>query len=271
MGPVHLTVADLARSLEYWVSAIGLRVLDRENGLASLGADQEVVVLVEEPGAEPDHGHTGLYHVALLVPDRQTLARWLGHALRDRVALTGLSDHYVSEAIYLRDPDHHGIEIYADRPRELWEGQVARRMTTLPLDVDDLLGTIDDPTQPFDGLGDGTTVGHVHLKVADVPAAVGFYRGVLGFDLTAQVGSAAAFLAAGGYHHHVGANTWESRGASPAPSGSATLRHATIVLPDDDERDRVAGRVATAGQEPEAGDGGLFVRDPAGNHLLLAA
>ena len=105
MGPVHLTVADLARSLEYWVSAIGLRVLDRENGLASLGADQEVVVLVEEPGAEPDQGHTGLYHVALLLPDRPSLARWLAHAVREATELTGLSDHYVSEAIYLRDPD----------------------------------------------------------------------------------------------------------------------------------------------------------------------
>src|SRR5919204_4900885 len=186
MGPVHLTVADLARSLEYWQRAIGLRVLDRENGRASLGADQEVVVLVEEPGAEPDHGHTGLYHVALLVPDRQTLARWLGHALRDRVALTGLSDHYVSEAIYLRDPDHHGIEIYADRPRELWEGRVWERMTTMPLDTDDLLGLLDDPTAaPIDGLPDETRMGHVHLQVADIPDTIAFYRDLLGFDLVA--------------------------------------------------------------------------------------
>src|SRR5262249_60212962 len=121
---VELTVADLDRTLEYWQQAIGLRVLERENGRASLGGDHELVRFVEEPGALPDHGHTGLYHVALLVPDRASLARWLARGARHRVELTGLSDHAVSEAIYLRDPDYHGIEIYADRPRELWEGQV---------------------------------------------------------------------------------------------------------------------------------------------------
>jgi catechol 2,3-dioxygenase len=111
MGPVELSVADLDRSLDYWRETVGLRVLARENGTASLGSDSELVVLVEEEGAQPDVGHTGLFHVALLVPDRPSLARWLAHAARDGVPLTGLSDHAVSEAIYLRDPDHHGIEI----------------------------------------------------------------------------------------------------------------------------------------------------------------
>jgi catechol 2,3-dioxygenase len=272
MGPVELSVADLDRSLEYWRETVGLRVLARESGTASLGSDSELVVLVEEDGARPDDGHTGLFHVALLVPDRPSLARWLAHAARDGVQLTGLSDHAVSEAIYLRDPDHHGIEIYADRPRELWEGKVGQVMTTLPIDVENLLGELDDPAlEPFDGLPDGTHVGHVHLRVADIPASVDFYNGVLGFDVTAQAGPAAAFLSAGGYHHHVGANTWESRGASPAPPGSATLRRATIVLPDTNELERVAGRVADAGQEPEARDGGVLVRDPSQNVLLLSA
>jgi catechol 2,3-dioxygenase len=272
MGPVELTVADLERSLDYWQRTIGLRVRDRENGRASLGADTELLALVEEPGAQPDHGHTGLYHVALLVPHRPSLARWLAHAARDGVSLTGMSDHVVSEAIYLRDPDFHGIEIYADRPRELWEGKVGQVMSTLPVDVDDLLGELDDPaTASFDGLPDGTTMGHVHLRVADVPATVDFYNRVLGFAVTAQAGPAAAFLSAGGYHHHVGANTWESRGASPAPPGSATLRHATILLPSVEERDRVAGRVADAGQEPELREDGVLVRDPSQNRLLLAS
>jgi catechol 2,3-dioxygenase len=273
MGPVELSVADLGRSLGYWQDTVGLRLLERENGTASLGADSELVVLVEEPGARPDIGHTGLYHVALLVPDRPSLARWLAHASRDGVQLTGLSDHAVSEAIYLRDPDHHGIEIYADRPRALWEGQVGQVMTTLPIDVDDLLGELDDPAvEPFDGLPNATDVGHVHLRVADVPAAVDFYNGVLGFDVTALAGPAAAFLSAGGYHHHVGANVWESRGASPAPPGTATLRRATIVLPDAAELDRVAGRVAGTGQEPQPHEGGgLLVRDPSQNALLLTA
>ena len=228
---------------------------------------------VEEPGSKPADGHTGLYHVALLVPDRPSLARWLAHAARDQTRIEGLSDHYVSEAIYLRDPDRHGIEIYADRPRELWEGQVMQRMTTVPIDVESLLAELDDPAvESFEGLPDGTTVGHVHLRVADVQATVEFYRDVLGMGLMAQLGQAAAFLSAGGYHHHVGGNTWESHGARPAGPGFATLRHATIVVPDAAERDRVAARVADSGREPEALEsGGILVHDPSQNRLILAA
>jgi catechol 2,3-dioxygenase len=271
MGAVELSVADLDRTLDYWQREIGLRLLERSGGRASLGTDTEVLRFVEEPGARPDTGHTGLYHVALLLPDRPSLARWLAHAARDRVGLTGLSDHAVSEAIYLRDPDHHGIEIYADRPRALWEGKVGEQLTTFPLDVDDLLAELDDPaSEPFDGLPDGTVVGHTHLRVADVPSTVEFYRDVLGFPLMAALRDMAAFHGAGGYHHHIGANIWESAGAQPAPAGTATLRHATILLPDAAERDRVAARVADAGQEPEQRDDGVLVRDPSGNPLLLA-
>jgi len=123
MGAVHLTVADLDRSIAYYETQIGLQVHAREDGRARLGTGgEDLLVLTEEPGAKPADGHSGLFHFALLVPERIDLARWLAHAARDRVALTGLSDHFVSEALYLRDPDHHGIEIYADRPRELWEG-----------------------------------------------------------------------------------------------------------------------------------------------------
>jgi catechol 2,3-dioxygenase len=271
MGAVELSVADLDRTLDYWQREIGLRVLERGDGRASLGTDTEVLRFVEEPGARPDTGHTGLYHVALLVPDRPSLARWLAHAARDRVELTGLSDHAVSEAIYLRDPDHHGIEIYADRPRELWEGKVGEQLTTFPLDVDDLLAELGDPAnEPFDGLPDGTTVGHTHLRVADVPSTIEFYRDVIGFPLMAALRDMAAFHGAGGYHHHIGANIWESAGARPAPAGAARLKHATILVPDAAERERVAARVADAGQEPEQRDDGVLVRDPSGNALLLA-
>ena len=272
MGLVELTVADLERTLEFWQRAIGLRVLARADGTAELGTDEPLLRFVERPGARPDTGHTGLYHVALLVPDRPSLARFLAHVAREQVPLQGLSDHDVSEAIYLRDPDWHGIEVYADRPRERWEGEVRERMTTLSLDVDDLLGELDDPAaEPFDGLPDGTRTGHVHFRVADVDETVRFYRDVLGMGLMAQLGPMAAFLSAGGYHHHVGANTWESRGAEPAPDDHATLRHATILLPDEAERDAVAARVADAGQEPEQRDDGVLVRDPSGNALVLAA
>jgi catechol 2,3-dioxygenase len=136
--------------------------------------------------------------------------------------------------------------------------------------VESLLGELDDPaTEPFEGLPAGTGMGHVHLKVADIPSAVAFYRDVLGFDLMAALGNQAAFLAAGGYHHHVGANTWESAGASPPPPGTAALRHATVVLPDAESRDALLARVADAGQEPEETPEGSAVRDPSGNLLVI--
>src|SRR5262245_15150634 len=229
MGLVELSVSDLDRSLGYWQDAIGLRVLSRENGTAELGADTPLLRVVEEPGAQPADGFTGLYHVALLVPDRASLGRFLAHAAREQIPLEGLSDHDVSEAIYLRDPDRHGIEVYADRAREHWEGKVVERMTTRPLDADSLLAEAGDDS--FDDLPDGTTMGHVHLSVRDVDETVGFYRDVLGMGLMAQLGHTAAFLSAGGYHHHVGANTWETRGAPPAPEGTARLHHLTIVVP----------------------------------------
>ena len=272
LGAVHLTVSDLERAIAYYSEEIGLEVLDRANGRARLGTGaHELLVLVEDPGAGSADGYTGLYHFALLVPERIDLARWLAHAARDRVRLTGMSDHFVSEALYLRDPDGHGIEIYSDRPRAVWEEQVGTRMTTLPLDVRSVLGELPDPeSEPFEGLPGGTVMGHVHLKVSAIPDTVAFYRDVLGFGLMAQLGQQAAFLAAGGYHHHLGANTWESAGASPPPPGIAALRHATIVLPDATERDRLLGRIEQAGQTSQDGDHGPRVSDPSGNALVLA-
>jgi catechol 2,3-dioxygenase len=260
MGAVHLTVADLDQSLAYYETQIGLRVHAREGGLAQLGTGgEDLLVLTEEPGVEPADGYSGLFHFALLVPERIDLARWLAHAARDRVALSGLSDHFVSEAIYLRDPDHHGIEIYADRPRELWEGQVGMRLTTEPLDTNDLLATLEDPiSESFDGLAGGTVMGHVHLCVADVERTVEYYRDVVGFGLMAQLGDQAAFLSAGGYHHHLGGNTWQSAGRPYAPEGYARLTQMTIVLPDEASLDALAKRV-----------GGTEVRDPSGIPVAL--
>jgi catechol 2,3-dioxygenase len=271
MGAVHLSVADLGRSRDYYRERVGLEPIGEANGDLTLGAgDHPLLVLTEEPGARPSAGHTGLYHFALLVPTRVDLARWLAHAARDQVPLTGLSDHYVSEAIYLSDPDGHGIEIYADRPREVWDGQVGERMTTEPLDVDDLIAVLDDPaTEPFESLADGTVMGHVHLRVAEIPRTIEFYRDQLGFGLMAELVSTAAFLAAGGYHHHLGANTWESRGTGPPPPGTAALRHAEIVLPDEAERRRVIERLEAAGVEVEDVAAEPMVRDPSGNALAL--
>src|SRR3954449_8917765 len=267
VGPVHLSVADLGRSTDYYETAIGLRVHRRDGERAALGTGgEDLLVLREEPGARPATGTAGLYHFALLVPERADLARWLAHAAREQVPLVGMSDHYVSEAIYLSDPDEHGIEIYWDRPREVWEGQVGERMTTLPLDVADLFGVIGDPrTERFEGLASGTVMGHVHLRVSEVPATAAFYCDALGFGLIAAFGASALFMSAGGYHHHLGANIWESRGAGQPPPGHATLLRATIVLPTAADVDRRAGEVVRLGQEPEpldADGGGVLVRDP---------
>jgi catechol 2,3-dioxygenase len=272
-GPVYLTVSNLEQSVRYYESVVGLRPLRRNDGSAVLGSSgRELIALVEERGARSDAGYTGLYHIALLVLERPQLAGWLAHAARDRVPLVGLSDHFVSEAIYLSDPDGHGLEIYWDRPREVWEGKVAERMTTVPLDVDGLLAELADPdAADFDGLPEGTVVGHVHLKVASIPETIAFYRDVLGFALMASLGSQAAFLSAGGYHHHIGANTWESAGAGPPPAGAAALRHATINVPDDEERQRILDRVTESGQTPEQTTAGPLVRDPSGNGLVVAA
>jgi catechol 2,3-dioxygenase len=271
MGAVHLTVADLARSLEYYRESIGLAVLAQEDGRATLGAGTtRLLELVEVPGAQPAPGRTGLFHFALLLPDRVSLARWVAHAVRTRVRLAGASDHYVSEAIYLSDPDRHGIEIYADRPRELWEGEVAQRMGTDPLDLDGLLGELDDPeSAAFEGQPGGTVMGHVHLQVAHIPPSVEFYRDVLGFDLMAEYGGQAAFLSAGGYHHHVGANTWRSGGAGPPAPDAAALRRFEIVLPDEAERERIVEHLASAGQPVEQGADGPLARDPSANAFTL--
>ena len=268
VGAVHLTVADLDRSECWYAHALGLDAA-RDDGMARLSVGgSELLVLYEERGAQPVRGHTGLYHYALLVPERSDLARWLAHVAQERIPLTGLSDHFVSEAIYLRDPDGHGIEIYRDRPRERWEhvGNTIR-MGVEPLDVEDLLSASGGGTALVPA---GTRMGHVHLHVADLAAAAAFYRDALGFDEMARLGDQALFLSAGGYHHHIGTNTWAGHGATPPPPGSAALRHATIVLPDAAERDRVAGRAADAGAEPVEVAGGILVRDPSENALLLA-
>ncbi len=271
LGEVSLTVSDLARSTSYYQATVGLQLIEQGAGQALLGlGGRGMLMLTELAGARPAGRHTGLYHFALLLERRADLASWLAHGARDRIALVGLSDHFVSEALYLSDPDGHGIEIYWDRPRETWEGQVAARMTTLPLDVDSLLGELEPGSEPYTGLPADTIMGHVHLKVAAIPETVAFYRDGLGFGLMAQLGTQATFLSAGGYHHHIGANVWESAGASPPPPGEPALRHFTIVLPDQGERERVADRLSRLGHAPQETEAGLVARDPSGNQLVLA-
>lgn len=273
LGPVSLTVSDLDRSLAFYQDRIGLRLHRREGDTAYLGVGgPDLLVLTEVPGALHPRRTTGLYHFAILLPSRVALAQTLQHLAETRTPLRGLSDHLVSEAIYLADPDANGIEIYRDRPRTTWRyDDGTLRMTTEPLDVNDLMSELGERELPWTGLPAETTIGHIHLHVADIAAAERFYRDVLGFDLTTRYGPSASFVSAGGYHHHVGLNTWAGVGAPPPPPGSVGLRHATIHLPTPESLERVVERVRGAGVPVERRDEGVLVHDPSENSLLLTA
>ncbi len=272
LGRVELSVSDLARSLDFYQRSIGLELLASSQGQAELGtAGRAWVRLIEEPEARPSSGHTGLFHLALLLPERRDLARWLTHALAERIPLTGAADHFVSEAVYLDDPDGHGIEIYRDRPRSRWKGRVDRTMTTEPLDLQGVLVELQgERSSRYPGLPAGTTMGHVHLKVASIPETVAFYRDLLGFEVMARYGSEAVFFARNGYHHHVGANTWQSQGASPPPAGAAALQRWVLTLPNPDSRAPILERLLEAGIETGDHPEGPEVADPSGNRVVLS-
>jgi catechol 2,3-dioxygenase len=264
LGSVALTVSDLERSLPFYQDALGLKVHRRENGTAALGAGgEDRVLLVEQPGARPAGRHAGLFHLALLHPSRLELGRALKRLALTRTPITGASDHGVSEAIYLSDPDGNGIELYADRPRSDWPaGEEGERvgMYTIALDLDPLLELVASDETP-EHVDAGLALGHMHLHVGDIDEGLAFYRDVLGFERMAGLPSA-AFLAAGGYHHHLGINTWRGQGVGPAPAGSVGLRDWTVLLDSPDEIDEVRSRVEAAGFHAEDRDGGFRVRDP---------
>ncbi|GAC1395075.1 MAG: VOC family protein [Chloroflexota bacterium] len=271
VGLVSLTVADLARSLAFYPGAMGFALLERGVGSAVLGAGGiPLLLLTEQHGARPWGGRAaGLYHFAILVPTRLALGRWLRHWLAAGYPVPGQGDHLVSEALYLSDPDGNGIEIYRDRPRDTWTwsgGQV--RMATDPVDLRGLLAEADAHGEPWAGLEAGTRVGHVHLQVGDIAQAARFYHEVLGFDIVARMPSA-LFVSAGGYHHHIGLNTWHSLGAGPAPAGTAGLRFFTLALPDEEARSAVLARVGAAGlAATRVGDDSAVV-DPWANAIVL--
>ena len=271
VGTVGLSVADLDRSLAYYTAAIGLDLQARGDRRAVLGVpDRPLVELHEEPGAERAETTAGLFHLALLLPTRRDLAAWLQHAIDAQIRIDGLGDHVVSEAVYLTDPDGHGIEVYADRDRATWDGRVAELMGTFAVDVPSLLAELDGPQGDYAGLPAGTTMGHVHLRVADIPTTTRFHRDVIGWDAVMDFGPSATFLSAGGYHHHIGANTWQSAGQRAGRPGEARLLFATIVVPDETERDALLERVRADGGAPVEDAGGWRVEDPSGVPLRVA-
>jgi catechol 2,3-dioxygenase len=272
IGAVHLTISDLARSVRFYQSHLGFLVHRRDDRTAWLGAGgPDLLALSQCETAPRVRGTTGLYHFAILVPTRADLARALRRLVATDTVMQGAADHGVSEALYLADPDGNGIEIYRDRPRAEWPwvgGQL--RMGADPIDFEELLAetaAVDDNA----GLATGTLMGHVHLHVARLEDAERFYVGVLGFQLMQRYGPSALFVSAGGYHHHIGLNTWAGVGAPPPPPGAIGLRHFVVQLPSDTAVEKVAGRVRAAGIPIDPHDGGLLLHDPANNAILLRA
>jgi catechol 2,3-dioxygenase len=261
LGPVHLAVRDLDRAIDWYERALGLRLHSRGEGTAELGDGADsVIVLEEDPEAIPAGRHAGLYHYALLYPSRAALARAALRLIKARTAIQGASDHGTHEAIYLPDADGNGIELAADRPREQWPTGLGYSGGPAPLDFEDLVATVsgEDPLEQVD---DGLRVGHLHLHVGDIDEALAFYRDLVGFEEQANLGTA-AFLSAGGYHHHLGVNVWKGRGVGPPPEHAVGLRNWTIVLPTADDVAEIRGRLDKAGVAVADRDDGVLVRDP---------
>jgi catechol 2,3-dioxygenase len=270
---VRILISDLDRSIAYYETVLGLkatRTSDRVALLAPTGGGDDILELHEKNGIEPasHRGLLGLYHFAVLLPDRAALGRFITH-LMELGLRAGMSDHLVSEAVYLQDPDNLGIEVYADRPRESWK-HVDRElsMTTAPLDVHAVVA--EARGQPWTGAPAGTTVGHVHLHVGDLEEAEAFYHRALGLDKVVWSYSGARFFSAGGYHHHLGTNTW-ARGARSASENDAHLIEWELVVPSGADVEALASSLEGAGRSPRREKGTVVVRDPWGTQLRFRA
>jgi catechol 2,3-dioxygenase len=283
IAAVQLAVADLDRSVDFYQRVLGLPLISREGDRALLGPDGRhpslALSAIESPTPLSPHA-SGLFHVAWLHPSRGALADTVRRVVRERWPVEGASDHGVSEALYLGDPDGLGIEIYADRPRELWQRAPdghGLRMVTLPLDLDDLMAHSardDDDLSGGAAIDPHTAIGHVHMKVSDVPRAVDFYRDALGFSEQAQMPSA-AFLAADGYHHHIGLNSWQSRGPAPPPDTAPALRELEFEHAETDELAALAQRAGTdshaVAEQESARERQVALADPDGVRLVFSA
>jgi catechol 2,3-dioxygenase len=272
LGPVRLQVASLARSLSFYEGTLGLHVVERDAAravLAAHGSDTPLVELHEHAGARPmaQRGRLGLYHFAILLPDRPSLGRFVRH-LGQIGARAGAGDHLVSEAFYLQDPDGLGIEVYADRPRDTWRRMGRELMiATDPVDLPGLVQAAGDA--PWTEMPAGTVIGHVHLHVGDLARGAAFYADAVGFDRMTWRYPGALFLGAGGYHHHLATNPWAGSGAQPAAADDARLLEWTIELPDAASLDAAARSLEEAGSPVRREGDGVVTRDPWGTGLRL--
>ncbi|ETT63498.1 hypothetical protein C173_24422 [Paenibacillus sp. FSL R7-277] len=265
IGLVQIRVSHLERSLSFYQNVIGLKILRQQGRVVELTADGQQVLLVlreiEQAQVLRRNSVAGLYHFAILLPDRPSLGLVLRNLIDSGISV-GQGDHLVSEALYIEDPDHNGIELYRDRPRDTWKYEATGNvvMTTDPVDVDGLLAASEGLS--WTGLPAGTVMGHVHFHVGDLAEAKKFYVDALGFTVTAHYGDAAMFISAGGYHHHMGLNTWAGKGAPAAPANAAGIDYFTLLLPNIQDVHEAAERVKRAGYRVEEEGGIITLRDP---------
>jgi len=268
LGTVKLNISNLARSITFYEKIIGLKVLSQTEHTAKMTVDGTTVLLelvqVDDPYTGTKRGHTGLYHFAILLPNRKELSKILRHLIANQIAI-GQADHLVSEALYLSDPDQNGIEIYRDRPRSEWEysenGMV--KMASDPIDWESLLAESED--EPFLGLSEQSIIGHIHLHVSSLEKAKDYYVDVLGFTLESDWSmNGALFVGAGGYHHHIGLNIWNGRGGSPLPSNATGIHYFTICISSAEQLEQIAGRIEEAEYLVERVVHSLYTVDPFG-------
>ena len=264
LGPAHIVVTDLDRSVSFYETAIGLQLASRDGDVARMGAGAgDLLVLHERPGSKRAGAHAGLYHFALLFPTYEELGRAARRLAETQTPIQGASNHGISWAIYLPDPDGNGIELAADQPRENWgDLRDPKAIGPKPLDLSGLLASVasEEPSPHADR---DTQVGHLHLHVGDVEAGLAFYRDLLGFEVQTLF-EGAAFVSAGGYHHHLGFNTWRGEGVPPAPADAVGLERWTVRI-DAAALAELRARAEAAGTPVEdLGDGGILLRDPWG-------
>ncbi|MAU10241.1 MAG: glyoxalase [Anaerolineaceae bacterium] len=278
MGHVHYTVADLERQAAFYQDIIGFKLHWQNGNAAGLGAGgHDLLRLTEVPGAREVPGTTGLYHTAFLVPTRWDLAHLLKRIAETRTPIQGLSNHLTHHAIYLPDAEGNGIELAWDLPQAQWPRSYAEMMANhRGLHPNEVFSALEDREEEWQGVSEGTTVGHVHLHVDDLDAARHFYHDVLGFDYPldfenapAQLRNSAAFMSAGGYHHHIATNTWQGEGAPQPPADATGLRYFTVLVPDADELARLKARLQAEGIAGEQTDEGWLIHDPARNGVML--
>jgi catechol 2,3-dioxygenase len=270
LGAAHLVVSDLARAVDFYRDVIGLQLRESAAGVARLGAADDLIVLHEQPGAHRVSRHAGLYHVALLYSSQLELARVMQRIAESRTPIDGASDHGTHEAIYLPDPDGNGLELAWDRAPEQWPDlSDITAIAPQPLDMGGLFNLVSGREAEPEA-DPATKVGHIHLHVGDIAESLTFYRDLLGFDLITEIDTA-AFVSAGGYHHHLAFNTWQGRGAPPSPDGAVGLLYWTIELPDLEDVAAARARLSAAGVQTKDVPGGFEARDPSANAVRVIA